>query len=328
MINRSIRSAGLLLTVLVLAAVAPPQALAQDNYPNRPIRIISPTAAGGGAEAVLRLLGQALSERLGRQVVLEHRPGASTIIGTELVAKAVPDGHTLLAAVAALGINPATYKKLPYDALRDFAPITQVLFVANMIAVHPSVPARSAKEFIALARARPGEILFAASGYGTNSHLAVELFASMAQIRMVLVPYKGSTPGIIDTIAGHVPLTAASLPSLLPHVRSGKLRALGVGSARRVTVAPGIPTIAEAGVPGYESVQWSGLLAPAATPREIIARLYRELVAVLRAPENREAIGADGSEVVGSSPEEFAAFLKADIAKWTVVVKAAGIKPQ
>jgi tripartite-type tricarboxylate transporter receptor subunit TctC len=217
---------------------------------------------------------------------------------------------------------------MPYDALRDFAPITQTAFVPNLLVVHPSVPAKSVKEMIALAKARPGEILYASSGQGTNPHLTMELFASMAQIRMTHVPYKGGTPAFIDLIAGRVSIMATNLASIMPHVRDGKLRALGVTSARRAAVAPDIPTIAEAGLPGYESVQWYALLAPAGTPRDIVAKLHRESAATLRSPENRARLASDGVEVVASSPEEFAAFLKAETVKMAKVVKTAGIQPE
>jgi len=335
MVTRSPGYTRLLLTVAVVLAVALPQALAQDAstssaqaYPNRPIRIVVAIPSGSGTDTVARLIAQGLSERLGRQVVVENRPGAGTIIGNEIVAKAKPDGYTLLMNGAALTISPAMYKKIPYDTLHDFAPITVAVFTPNLMAVHPSVPAKSVQEFIALAKARPGQILFSSGGRGTNSHLATELFASMAQIRLVHVPYKGSTPGVIDLMAGHVALMINSVSTVLAHVRSGKLRALGVASAHRVAAAPDIPTIAEAGLPGYESVQWSGLLAPAGTPQEIIARLHKETIAILRAPDMRERLAGDGSELVANSPEEFAAFLKAELVKWAAVVKATGIAPE
>ncbi len=335
MVTRSPGYARLLLSAPVLVALALPQALAQDaatgpaqSYPNRPIRMVVAIPAGSGTDTVARLIAQGLSERLGRQVVVENRPGAGTIIGNEIVAKAKPDGYTLLVNGAALTISPAMYKKIPYDTAHDFAPITVAVFTPNLMAVHPSVPAKTVKEMIALAKARPGQILFSSGGRGTNSHLATELFASMAQIRMVHVPYKGSTPGVIDLMAGHVALMTNSVSTLLAHVQSGKLRALGVASARRVAAAPDIPTIAEAGLPGYESVQWSGLLAPAGTPQEIIARLNREIVAILRVPEMKQRLAADGSELVANSPEEFAVFLKAELVKWAAVVKATGITPE
>jgi tripartite-type tricarboxylate transporter receptor subunit TctC len=326
MVPRSLATARLLLTAILLA-LALPQALAQDNYPTRPIRIIVPIPSGSGSDSVARSIANGLSDRLGRQVVVDNRPGAGTIIGNDMVAKAKPDGYTLLMNGAAFTISPAIYKKISYDALHDFAPITLAVFTPNLLVVHPSVPAKSVKDIIALAKARPDQILYASGGIGTNSHLAMALFVSMAQIRMVHVPYKGSTPGIIDLIAGNVAVTINSVATVVHHVRAGKLRALGVASSRRVAAVPDIPTIDEAGLPGYESVQWSGLWAPAGAPQEIIARLHRETIAILRAPDTRERLTSDGSEVVASSPEEFAAFIKTEIVKWEAVVKATGIAP-
>jgi tripartite-type tricarboxylate transporter receptor subunit TctC len=326
MVPRSLATARLLLTAILLA-LALPQALAQDNYPTRPIRIIVPIPSGSGSDSVARSIANGLSDRLGRQVVVDNRPGAGTIIGNDMVAKAKPDGYTLLMNGAAFTISPAIYKKISYDALHDFAPITLAVFTPNLLVVHPSVPAKSVMDIIALAKARPDQILYASGGIGTNSHLAMALFVSMAQIRMVHVPYKGSTPGIIDLIAGNVAVTINSVATVVHHVRAGKLRALGVASSRRVAAVPDIPTIDEAGLPGYESVQWSGLWAPAGAPQEIIARLHRETIAILRAPDTRERLTSDGSEVVASSPEEFAAFIKTEIVKWEAVVKATGIAP-
>ncbi len=325
----SVGSTRSLLTALFVLAAAPPEALAQDKYPTRPVRIIVPTSAGGGSDASARVIAQELSKRWGHPVVVENRAGAGTIVGTEIVAKAPPDGHTLLMAPGAFATNPSTYKKMPFDTLRDFAPISQTMSVPVLIAVHPSVPAKSVKEFIALAKARPGELQYAAAGHGTLPHLAMELFASMAQIRLINVPYKGPAPGIMDLLGGRIAATATGgLPLIVPHVRSGKLRALGVTSATRAAALPDIPTIAEGGLPGYEVVQWNGLLAPAGTPREIIARLHTEVTPILRTPEMRERLAREGIEVVGSSPEEFAAFIKAEVVKWAKVVKAAGIQPE
>ena len=321
-------SARLLSTALVALAVALPDARAQGGYPNRPVRIVVPIPAGSGTDTVARVIAQGLSERLGRQVVVENRPGAGTIIGNDIVAKAKPDGHTLLMNGAALTISPAMYKNIPYDTLRDFVPVTVAVFTPNLMVVHPSVPVKSVQEMIALAKARPGEIFYASGGNGTNSHLATALFASMAQVRMVHVPYKGSMPGVIDLVAGNVAMAINSMSTVMPQVRAGKLRALGVASARRVAAAPDIPTIAEAGVPGYESVQWSGLLAPAGTPQDIIARLYQETVAILRALDIRERLAGDGSELVANSPEEFAVFIRAELVKWAAVVKSTGIAPE
>ena len=320
--------ATLLLSAMVGVAAAVPAALAQSNYPTRPVRIIVPGSPGAGFDTVARLMAPGLSERLGRQVVVENRSGAATLIGSELVARAAPDGYTLLMCASAHAIHPALHKKMPYDGLRDFAPITQTAFVPNLVVVHPSLPAKSIKEVIALAKARPGEILFASGGIGASSHVSMELFADMAKIRMTHVAYKGTTPGIIDLLAGNVTIMAASTVSVVGHVRTGKLRALGVTSARRVSAIPDIVTIAEAGLPGYEAVNWFGLLAPAGTPREIIARLHKESVEVLRAPSFRERVAADGTEPVGTSPEEFAAFLRAETAKWGPLLRAAGITPE
>lgn len=303
-------------------------AVAQSAYPARTIRIIVPTASGGGNDMVARLIAQGLSERLGRQVIAENRPGAGTIIGTELVAKSPADGYTLLMAPAAFVTVPLTNKKAPYDAVRDFAPITQAASLPSLVVVHPSVPATSVKEMIALAKAKPGQILFGSAGLGTQPHLSMELFASMANLRMIHVPYKGSSPGLVDLLAGQLAIMAANMPQTIPYVRAGRLRALGVTTASRVAAAPEIPTIAESGLPGYESVQWFGLLAPAGTPREIIARLHKESIAILRMPENIARLAADGAEVTTSSPEEFAAFIRAENAKWAKVVKAAGIQPE
>ena len=322
------RHARVLLSIGLLAIVLP-HADAQDNYPNRPVRIIVPSAPGGSSDISARLIAPRLTERWGRPVVVENRAGASTIIGTELVAKAAPDGYLLLMAPGAFGTNPSTFKKLPYDTVRDFAPITQTLFVPNLIVAHPSLPTNSIKDLIALARSRPGEILYASAGFGTQPHLTMELFLMMTKIRMTHVAYKGGAPGITDLVGGQVALmTGSSLSLLIPQVRAGRLRALGVTSAARIPALPDVPTVIEAGVPGFESVQWSGLLAPTATPRELVARLHKEVTAILRTPDARERLRADGSEVVSSSPEAFATFIQAEIVKWTKVVKAAGIQPE
>jgi tripartite-type tricarboxylate transporter receptor subunit TctC len=319
------RQSAIVLVLMTLASSAP----AQDNYPERPIRIVVPTAPGGPSDIGARLIAQELTKRWGRQVVVDTRPGAGSIIGTEIVARAAPDGYTLLMTPSTLAINPATYKTMPYDAVRDFAPITQTHFVPSLILLHPSVPAKSVREFIALAKSRPGEILYGTSGHGTNPHLVIELFASMAEIRLTHVPYKGTLPGLIETLAGRVAMIATSSMSLtVPHVRTGRLRALGITTATRSRVLPDIPTIAEAGVPGYEAVQWTGLLAPAATPKELIARLHREVTAILRMPEIRDRLAADSAESVAGTPEQFAEFLKAEMVKWANVVKAAGIKAE
>ena len=317
------------LTCVILAS-APVIAVPANSqsYPSRPVRIIVPNAPASSGDIVARLIAPQLSERLGQSVVVENRAGAGTMIGGEAVAKAPPDGYTLLMGFSTLAINPATYKKVPYDALRDFAPITLVSSLPAVIAAHPSLPAKSVKELIALAKARPDVIAFASTGQGTFSHATSALFMSMAGIRMLHVPYKGTGPAVTAVLTGEVPLVSANVLSALPHIRSGRLRALGITSTQRAATAPDIPTIAEAGLPGYESVQWLGLLAPAATPPEIINRLHKEVVAVLRTPEMKDRLAKDGAESVGSSPAQFDTYIRSETTKWSKVLKAAGIEPQ
>ena len=305
------------------------RAHAQDAYPARPIRIVVPTAPGGPSDNCARMMAHELTKRWGKQVIVDIRPGAGTIIGTDIVAKAAPDGHTLLVAPSALVILPSSYKKLPFDPLRDFVAITQTYFVPNLLLAHPSLPAKSIKSLIALAKARPGEILYGSSGHGTNPHLTVALFTSMTQIKLLHVPYKGTMPGLIDLMAGRAALMATSaMPLTVPHVRSGKLLALGITSTKRSAALPDIPTIAEAGVPGYEAVQWSGLFAPTGTPPDIVNRLHKESVAILNLPEVKERLNADSAEIVGSTQEQFAIFMKSELAKWAKVVKSAGIQAE
>lgn len=318
----------LLLSAAILLLAAPWPLFAQTGYPSKVVRIIVPTSPAGTNDMLARLIAQALSERLGRQFIVENRTGAGTMVGGEVVAKSQPDGHTLLMGLSTLAINPATYRRVPYDALRDFAPITQVAYTPNLMIVHPSVPAKSVKELIALARSRPGEILYASSGHGTNPHLTMELFATQAGIRMVHVPYKSSIPSLIDLIAGQVAIMTSPMPQSIVHVRSGRVRALGVTTPVRVGVAPEIPTIQESGLPGFESVQWYGLLAPARTPPAIVDRLHQEVATILRSADVRARLAGDGAEPVASPPEAFAAFIKAETLKWAAVAKAAGIIPE
>ena len=309
------------------AHVAPACALAQDAYPSRPIRIVVPTAPGGPSDTTSRLVGQELTKRWGRQVIVDLRPGAGTIIGTEIVAKAAPDGYTLLAAPGSLATNVAGYKKLPYDAVRDFAPITQSLYVPLLLVIHPSLPSRTLKEFITFARARPNELLYSGAGHGVLPHLAMELFANMAQIKLTVVQFKGTAPGVVELLSGRVASTmTSSLALVIPHVKTGRLRALGITSGARSAVLPGVPTITEAGVPGYEAVQWSGFFAPAGTPKEILARLHREIVAILRLPEVQERLASEIATIATGTPEQFAAYVKSEITKWTRAVQAAGIQ--
>jgi tripartite-type tricarboxylate transporter receptor subunit TctC len=306
----------------------PPAALAQAKYPSQPVRLIVTTAPGGGLDRFSRLLAKELSERGGQQFIVDNRAGAGTTIGTAAVARAKPDGYTLLTNTSAFAISPAIYRSIPYDPVRDLAPITMGASTPNLMVVHPSVPVKSVKELIALARARAKQgdpIFYASGGSGTNGHLAAALFVTMAKIDMTHVPYKSGSLGVVDLIAGQVAMMTDSMSSVLPHVRAGKLRALGVSSTRRAAAAPDIPTIAEA-VPGYESGQWYGLFAPAGTPQEILAWVHREATAALRSPAIKDRLAADGLEVVANSPSEFAAMIKTEIAKWTKLVKTAGIR--
>ncbi|MGZ5233172.1 MAG: tripartite tricarboxylate transporter substrate binding protein, partial [Burkholderiales bacterium] len=293
-----------------------------------PIRIIVPTSPPGGADVVARSIAQPLSERLGQQVIVDNRAGASTMLGGEIAARAAPDGYTLVMGISTLAINPATFKKVPYDALRDFAPITHAAIQALVLAVHPSFPATNVKELIAIAKTRPGDVAYSSPGFGTNPQMGMELFLYMSGTRMLHVPYRGGGESILAVVSGHVAVTVASMLGTMPQVRGGRVRALGVTSSKRVASAPDIPTIAEAGVPGYESLQWYGLLAPAGTPKEILARLHKESVAALRSPDVVSRLASDGAEVVAGSSEEFGAFLRTETQKWAKVVKAAGIKPE
>jgi len=313
--------------VLILTGVIAADAMGQ-GYPNRTLRIIVPSSAGSGADFTARLVSQPLGERLGQQIVVENRAGASTMLGTDHVAKSAPDGYTVLLGVGTMATVPAMYRKVPYDAQRDLAPITQVASVPNVLVVHPSLPARSVKEFVALARARPGEIAFASSGTGTLPHLSMELLLVMTGTKMLHVPYKGPGPGLLDLVAGRVSAMTTSMAAALPHVRSGRLRLLGVTSARRIPAVPDAPTIAEAGVPGYESANWWGLLVPTGTPGDIIARLNREATAVMATPFVRERCEREGMTVVTGTPQEFAAHIRTEIEKWGKIVKSAGIQPE
>jgi tripartite-type tricarboxylate transporter receptor subunit TctC len=314
--------------LLSAAACSAGAAQAQQNYPARPVRLVVPSSPGGGTDITARIIAPKLGEYLGQQVVVENRSGAGTMIGGEVVARAAPDGYTLLMGISTLAINPAMYKKVPYDALKDFAPISQVVALPNVLVTHPSLPVKSVKELIAFAKARPGQINFASAGVGTNPHLSMELFLSMAGLKMIHVPYKGSGQGVIDLLAGHVTVMTPSILTALGFVKNKRLRALGVTSARRAGGAPEIPTLAEAGVPGYEAVQWFGVLAPAGTPRPIITRLHNEVVRTLQSAEVKQRLVSDGADPVGSAPDEFAAFLRSETAKWAKVVKDIGIQPE
>jgi tripartite-type tricarboxylate transporter receptor subunit TctC len=323
-IMKGMRAILFLLSVLVCAAAA-----AQTSpYPARPVRFIVPSAAGGGTDIIARAISLELAESLGQQFVVENHPGAGQMIGIELAARSPADGYTILMAASTLAINPIMYKKVSYDPVRDFAPITQAATLPNVLVVHPSLPVKSVAELIAYAKAQPGQLNFASAGIGTSPQMSIELLKSMAGIDMVHIPYKGTAPGVVDLLAGHVLVMAPNVLTALPHIKSGKLRALAVTSVKRSDALPDIPTVAEAGLLGYDSTQWYGVLAPAGTPREIVARLHDGIVHALRDAEVGKRLSADGAEAVGSSPEEFAAFIKSESEKWARVAAAAGIKPE
>jgi len=311
---------------LLLLALAVDHAFAQGTaYPAKPVRIVVPSSPGGGTDILARLLAQKLTENLGQQFVVENRPGAGQIIGIEAVARSAPDGYTLLMAASAIVINEVLYKKPPYDTLRDFAPITLGASLPNILVVHPALPAKSVRELIALAKARPGMLNYSSAGNGTSPHLSMELFRIMSGITLTHIPYKGTGPATVDLVAGQVQLSMPNVLTALPQIKGGKLRALGVTSAKRASGLPDIPAIAEAGVPGYEAIQWYGLLAPAGTSRDVVNKLQSETAKILVLQEVKERLAADSADAVGNRPQEFAAYIKAEIDKWSKVVKAGGI---
>jgi tripartite-type tricarboxylate transporter receptor subunit TctC len=299
-----------------------------QTYPDHPVRAVVPFPAGGGTDILARLLLTKLGERLGANFVIDNRAGAGGTIGTEIVAKAPPDGYTVLFPSSSHTINPSVYKKLGYDPARDFAPVSLIASGPGLLVVHPSVPARNVKELIALARSKPGQLNYASAGNGTPPHLSAELFKALARIDIVHVPYKGNPPAFVDLLSGAVSLSFPTITSGLPPVRSGRLRALGVTSKQRSTVVPEVPTIAESGLPGYEATTWYGVLAPAATPPQIVAKLQQQIEEVLKQPDVREKLLAQGLEPVGNKPADFAAIINAELVKWSKVVAASGVKAE
>lgn len=313
------------LSSVLVSSPALVRAADAQNYPSKPVRVIAPSSPGSGVDIVSRLVAQKLGANLGQQVVVENRAGAGGNLGAEIAAKAAPDGYTLFMATPSHAINPALYRKLNYDSIRDFAPVGLVMTGQYVLVAHPSLPAKSVKELIALARARPGQLNYASAGNGNATHLAGELLKSLARIDIVHVAYKGSGPALVDLISGQVHFMFPNLVNSLPHIAAGRLRALAVTGAKRATAAPHIPTLIEAGVPGYTVMSWYGLLAPAGTPQAVVGRLNSELVKVLRSPDVKERLAGQGADPAGGSPEEFSAFLKEEIAKWGKVVREAGI---
>src|SRR6267143_652971 len=312
-----------------LAALAMSAWAQAQVYPAKPIRMIVAYPPGGGTDIVGRMVAQKLGEALGQSVLVENRGGASGNLGTEIAARAAPDGYTILMGnVAPNAINVSLFKNLPFDPVADFVPVSLVASTPNILVVHPSIPARTVKEVIALAKAKPGTLNFASAGVGSSSHLAGELFRILAGADIVHVPYKGAGPAIVDVLSGQVQLYFATMPAAMPHVKSGKLAAVAVTSSRRSQALPDLPAIAEAGVPGYEASTWYGVLAPARTPAAVIARLHENIVRILAVSETRARLADQGFEPVGNSPEEFGAYIKSEIAKWGKVIGDAGIRPE
>ena len=298
-------------------------------YPDKPIRMLVGFAAGGGTDTTARAIGQPLSEALGQQVIVDNRPGAAGNIAADITAHSVPDGYTILmGTIAALAINPSLYQKLPFDPIKDFEPISLAVSSMNVLVVHPSVAAKNVKELIALAKAQSGKLTYGSSGVGGAGHLAGVLFDQLAGTKMIHVPYKGGAPAIIALVSGEVNMVFATAETAVPQVKAGKIRALGVTTAKRSALVPDLPTIAEAGLPGYEANNWYGLLAPAKTPAAIVERLNREVVKVLNMPNVKEQLFRSGLDASPSTQKEFAAYIKSEMAKWAKVVKASGAKAE
>jgi tripartite-type tricarboxylate transporter receptor subunit TctC len=315
----------MLRTILVSLLCVPLIAAAQP-WPGKPIRLIVTYPAGGGADTMARLIAPRLGEALGQPILVENRGGASGTIAAELVARSAPDGHTLMLDATAYAVNPSLYPKLPYDPEKAFAPVTLLALFPNVVVVHPSFPVTSVKQLIEKIRAEPGKIAFASSGNGSAQHLAAELFRQRAGLEMVHVPYKGGGPALIDVMGGQVPIYFANMASSLPHVKSGKLKALAVTSATRSPAAPELPTVAESGMPGYQVYEWNAIFAPAGTPDAVVSRLQAEIAKVVKIAEVRERMLALGGEIVASSPADLGAWVREQTASWATVVRTANIK--
>ena len=316
-----------LLIGLSIAAVLSGQAEAQ-SYPQRPVRIVVPSSPGGGTDILARALADHLARSINGQFFIENKPGAGQSIGIEAVARSAPDGYTLLMAASTLALNPIMYKNIRYDPIRDFAPIMLVAKIPNVLLVHPALPVRSLKELIALAKAKPGDLTYASAGLGTAPHMGVELLKHMAGVELRHIPFRGAGPAVAEALSGRVPIALASTIQSKSLIEGGQLRGLGVTGPKRVESLPDVPTIAEAGVPGYEALQWYGLLAPAGTPPEIVARLQAEVGKALNLPDVKQRLAADGAEAAGGTPAEFSVFIKDEIKKWAEVARAANIRPE
>jgi len=328
--SRSIFSRALLGAFFALGCSAVSvTAYGQAAFPSKPIRLIIPAAPGGGTDILGRVVAKKLSENIGQPVIVDNRAGGSGFIAAEQTARMPPDGYTvLIAPIATFGLAPSIYKSLPFDPVRDFVPISRGVVVTNVLVVHPSLPVKTAKEFLALAKAKPGELNYGTSGYGSAAHLASELFALKGGVEFVHVPYKGGGPAVADLVAAHIQFSFATAPSALALIKGGKLRALGVTTLNRFPSLPDVPTISEAVFPGFEASNWYGFVAPANTPKEIIMKLNDELHKAMASPDVSQALLAQGMEPTPSTPEEFGAYIKSEIAKWAEVVKARGIKAE
>ena len=313
---------------LAVALVGAATLATAQAYPARPVRIIVPQSPGASTDFTARLVAQRLGEAFGQTVIVDNRPGGSGITGADLVAKATPDGYTLMVVASSFSINPGLRASLPYDPIRDFTPIAQLSKFPNMLAAHPSTPVKTLQDVIALAKAKPGQLNYASAGTGTGTHMSAELLKQMTGIDIVQIPYKGGGPAMIAAMGGQTQLIVGTTVGLLPHVRSGKLKAIALTSAKRSAAAPDIPTFAESGVPGYEHEPWNGMFAPPKIRRNLLARVSAEVVRILRAPEVRKIFEHEGAEPVGNTPEEFGAVVKSEIAKWSKLIKAAGIKAE
>ncbi|HSQ02651.1 MAG TPA: tripartite tricarboxylate transporter substrate binding protein [Burkholderiales bacterium] len=303
-------------------------AASAQSYPAKPVRLVVPFAAGGPADAIARVVGEKLSAMWGQALVVENRGGAAGNIGAAAVAKSAPDGYTLLINATTHVINASMYTKLPYDPIRDFTPVTELASYMLVLVVHPSLPVRSVKDFVALAKAKPGQLTVANTGTGAPTHLAAELFKIAAGIDFVSVPYNGATQANIDLLGGHVLALFNNPVNALPQVQAGKLRALAVTGAKRLAIAPQLPTIAESGYPGFEAGTWYGVFGPASLPKDVVAKLHDDIVAVLHMPDVQQKLSAQGWGAIGNTPAEFAAVVKGDLDKWAKVIKAAGIRPE
>ena len=311
-----------------LALLLWPAIASAQNFATRTIRIIVPYAPGGSTDVVFRLLAPRLSEDLGQTVVVDNRPGGSSTIGLDLAAKSPPDGHTWGTPNITFGANPSLMKKMPFDSEKDLVPVSQVTVVTMVLSLHPSVPARSVKQLIVLAKARPGELNFGSAGNASANHLATAKFMYMSGTNLTHVPYQGGGPAVISLLSGETSILFATIPSSIQHIQSGRLRGLAVSRAQRNPALPDVPTVAEAGVPGYEAIEWNGVMVPAGTPPAVVRRIHQALSKVLTAPAMKERIVGVGAEVVGSSPEEFTAFIKSEFSAWAKVIKETGITVQ